>query len=146
MEGKVSVENGMVNPFDINTISPEALTPSKIQVDRVPSTTPGSPSLSDQTDDLSVVPTCDRYCFVYQHNLPTSIKQGYDDWCEVNCRQGFCPPTSCTCNCNPTPRRLVCEAMDLRFGQSSVGSQWCTSVCQQGFCPKHYCRCRVVLE
>lgn len=92
------------------------------------------------------VPKCDRYCSVFKHGLASSIKQGYDDWCEINCRQGFCPLGTCTCNCHPVRRRIVCEAMDLRFKMNSIGSQWCNSVCTQGFCPKHYCKCRVEMD
>ncbi|XP_061193546.1 uncharacterized protein LOC133201765 isoform X2 [Saccostrea echinata] len=92
------------------------------------------------------VPKCDRYCFVFKHDLSPSLKPGYDDWCEINCRQGFCPQRTCTCNCNPVRRKIVCEAMDLRFKMQSRGSEWCNAVCKQGFCPRNYCKCRVELE
>ncbi|XP_062609060.1 uncharacterized protein LOC134270830 [Saccostrea cucullata] len=92
------------------------------------------------------VPKCDRYCFVFTHDLSPSLKQGYDDWCEINCRQGFCPQRTCTCNCNPVRRKIVCEAVDLRFKLQSRGSEWCNAVCKQGFCPRNYCKCRVELE
>lgn len=143
---KVTIKSKIVPPYESN-LSPEVLTSTPPNKGMIPSAPLGDVLSEDSANGVqTAAPQCDRYCFVYQHNLPLSVKQGYDDWCEINCRQGFCPPTSCTCDCSPVRRRIVCEAAGLRFQQGSGGSEWCTSVCQQGFCPKHYCKCRVELE
>ena len=90
-----------------------------------------------------------------------------DEYCEKNCRAGFCPETRCRCSTDPEPSDAQAAALELPVAPAAakaakddcpsyvsnlppagerkgpfkrVDDAYCEKNCRQGFCPEDSCR------
>ena len=80
-----------------------------------------------------------------------------DEYCDKNCRMGFCPPDKCRCSTDrdtsthgligtpddACPKYVTLEEDGGKSKFNQVDDDWCDSNCRGNFlsCPKDKCRC-----
>lgn len=77
---------------------------------------------------------------------PWTGQKAMDNWCVVNCANGFCPSSHCECEVpkedktKGTANSFTCRAVGIWKRMKSI-EDWCTHHCPLGYCPPSLCKC-----
>lgn len=63
-----------------------------------------------------------------------------DDWCETNCKKGYCPPCRCYCGCPDLKIDNPCIGKS-KYGKHKQMGDWCWRECCESECPVDKCAC-----
>ncbi|KAJ8311616.1 hypothetical protein KUTeg_010971, partial [Tegillarca granosa] len=80
------------------------------------------------------------------HALPTWKHFPHmDEWCDINCKNGNCPPCRCYCGCPDILFQNPCQGQgDLAFDVKM--DNWCWRECCEAECPMDKCTCSADLR
>ncbi|KAI8740124.1 Zonadhesin [Biomphalaria glabrata] len=63
-----------------------------------------------------------------------------NNWCQINCKMGYCPASHCTCKSEVSSAIKSCTGAGA-YANTPGMDGWCLVNCAAGYCPSTHCKC-----